>query len=856
MFRVTNQPAVARPTHPEPASHSLRTLLLAVLVAAPLLLPVHWALGDLGWVTLQATHLFGSLALLLLLALLPSLMPAPLAALLTALALITTVFVRLSFFGLVQFSGAGFTDDVFIHLEWKSIEVAWEHYRILCLALLAVLACVPMAARALVRRLPRLTRGKAWMLMLAALVAITATRTALPEGMLAAATHAWYQPKRLDLPDSELQRWRDSGLVEVDLPKKSTVRASAPASPRNLILIYLESLGQRVIEHPDYPGLMPNLARRMKADSLLRDYFAAGFITIEGITNSQCGTLFPFERESNSLAGFDGMAEEQACLGDVLARAGYVQSYLGGAEASFAGKGRFLSLHGYDRVLGLDEWQAMGLEARPDNWGLADPDLFDQALIELERLSAEGKPFSLTLLTIGSHLPGFTYEECRPYGSDEAFIEALHCSDQLLEDFLIRAEAAGHLENSVVVLTADHHVFPSPRMKRLFGADAVNDRRLPLLVLGKDLPSSSVASGASYDLAPTVLDLLDVQTDVRFALGRSLLRPESSRDYYPTRFIDFHHGEVARLKDAGCDTSIPAPPLTVCEKNSLLTLLRVQNAGYSIQTSTQLDCAVDDGIRIHVPAGQDEAIRFFISGEDHASRFTWKARASQENKPGLFIAAFSPQGELLDRIFMHAHEAVALKAPPTIDGASQHLFVWRSESGPPAWLAKQAVTSLAVAMDNLGGWHHLPLLATNEATQFVLPSKACTLWQDGVISSELLDQHLNAAVEGATRLDPDSTFCPVLQWGPLEVFAGERFNPQPDGSSAFWLKTDCAPPRAMLRFDGHLLETMRDVSVLTAQLDADPYLRQEGEWPLELYDPDTRQHLPIGTLRVLPARAP
>ena len=125
-----------------------------------------------------------------------------------------------------------------------------------------------------------------------------------------------------------------------------------------------------------------------------------------------------------------------------------------------------------------------------------------------------------------------------------------------------------------------------------------------------------------------------------------------------------------------------------------------------------------------------------------------------------------------------------------------------------------------------------------------------------MISSELLDQHLNAAAEGATRLDPDSTFCPVLQWGPLEVFAGERFNPQPDGSSAFWLKTDCAPPRAMLRFDGHLLETMRDVSVLTAQLDADPYLRQEGEWPLELYDPDTRQHLPIGTLRVLPARAP
>ena len=857
MFGVTSQPATARPPVPNPAWRVLRTSMLAALAVAILLVPVHLALGDLDLASLQPAHILGSLAALALLALLPSLMPAPLATTLVALALAAMLFVRLSFFGLVQFSGAGFTDEVFIHLEWESIVVAWEHYRMLCLALLVVLACVPVAAWAWVRRLPRLRRGVAFVLMLVALAGLSAARQGLPEWMLGVAARSWYEPKRLDLPEAELQRWRDSGMVVVDLPKKTAVRASAPPSPRNLILIYLESVGQRVIEHPDYPGLMPHLARRLHDNSLLRDYFAASVITIEGITNSQCGTLFPFERDSDSLAGFDGLAEEQPCLGDVLARAGYAQSYLGGADTGFAGKGRFLSLHGYDRVAGFEEWQAMGLESRPDGWGLGDPELFDQALIELSRLDAQGKPFNLTLLTIGTHLPGFTYEECRPYGSDDVFIEALHCADQLLEDFLVRIEADGYLENSVVVLTADHHVFPSPQMKRLFGVDAVEDLRLPLLVLGRQAPAAAVASGAGYDLAPTLLDLLGIQTDVRFALGRSLLRPDSDRHYYPARYFDLHHGELIQLDEADCDTSIPAPPLTACEKSSLLTLLRIQNAGYSLSTSTHLDCVVPDGIGIHIPAGQDEGINFSINGQDHAARFTWNASPGHENRQGLFVAGFSAEGQLLDRRFIPGENADELREPPAIENAAYYLLAWRStQNTPPPWLASQSVPRAAALIDAHGQVHHLPFREAKNGIEFVLPPDACALWQDTSASSSALDLRLATSLPDAARLSMTSPFCPVLAWGPDVVFAGERFNPQSDGSSAFWIKVDCAPPNAMLAFDGRLIQAVHNPSSLSAALNADAYLMQEGQWLLELYDPQTRQRLPLGTLHVLPARVP
>ena len=74
--------------------------------------------------------------------------------------------------------------------------------------------------------------------------------------------------------------------------------------------------------------------------------------------------------------------------------------------------------------------------------------------------SATDIAFALAVLAvIGSHLPGFSYEECAPYGSEEPFIEALHCTDQLLERFLARIEAAGYLDDTTVVVTADHHVW-------------------------------------------------------------------------------------------------------------------------------------------------------------------------------------------------------------------------------------------------------------------------------------------------------------------------------------------------------------------------------------------------------------
>jgi len=58
--------------------------------------------------------------------------------------------------------------------------------------------------------------------------------------------------------------------------------------------------------------------------------------------------------------------------------------------------------------------------------------------------------------------------------------------------------------------------------------------------------------------------------------------------------------------------------------------------------------------------------------------------------------------------------------------------------------------------------------------------------------------------------------CLVKEWGPNHAKAGEAFNPQPGGESAFWVKTNCALDGSTLILDGVHLETAVRMNLLTA----------------------------------------
>jgi Phosphoglycerol transferase and related proteins, alkaline phosphatase superfamily len=631
-------------------------------------------------------------------------------AIFAALIILISFFVRMLFAGVVHFSGRDIDTDFFLHLSRESAVVAWQQYNYL-FALFALGVLVLVIGFVLLSRklwCPNGTTAAAIAVVSVLLLAIGYSST--PEWHLTAATRAWFQPKQFSLPNGRTAVWEKSPLVNIDLVSKQSLWAKAATPPKNLIFLYIESGGLGLMESKLHPGLMPNMSRLVAQHGFLPFIWTSSYVTIEGEADTQCGTLLPFEQDSDSMAGFDQMVDQLPCLGDVLRAAGYQQSYLGGAEKSFAGKGKFLSTHGYDKVMGLEDWMGMGLNQRPDTWGLSDVDLFKQSLLELKRLKASGKPFNLTMLTIGTHLPGFPYKECKPWqDGGERFLSATYCSDQLIGKWVSDLKAGGWLDDrTILVITGDHNFFPNPLMNRLFGEKAVQNLVLPLVVVGHDLPKPVQKQGAGYDIAPTVLDLLGVETNARFAMGRSLLRNDRPIEYFSSRYIDFYNGKPWYLHDPfNCEpantTRIPGrQPLSQCERTELFTILRMQAQAYSAPI-VQMRCNSERPIEVSIPAASDQSLNLRISGRQQAGRFTWSERHVPKTTPGLYLVAMDRVGNVLWRKYAAASQAAQIfAARPDPNQVAALVAVWRPEqkdaTGLPAWLLE------AGANNQRGAW--------------------------------------------------------------------------------------------------------------------------------------------------------
>lgn len=598
--------------------------------------------------------------------------------------LLAVLVIRLGFWGLVQFSGRGFSAEAMSHLTWESATVAWQAFRawtVMALgaaAALAVLATVFLSGWVRHRLLP------AWT-VLPAMVLLLICHAGTPEWQLLQGIHEAKRRPTLVVDAVVEQRWQASGLVDLHVPDIAAVQATAADQPVNLILVYLESVGSALLDHPRWPGLMPNLQALARSHSLVDEFHASGFVTIEGIVNSQCGTLLPLPRGSGFAEG-EGLADRLPCLGDVLAKAGYRQVFLGGADTSFAGKGRFLEQHGYDTVKGMEHWRGeMGMEQRPGTWGLSDADLFEQSLHELEALHEAGRPFNLTLLTIGTHVPGYLYEECTPWHGADPFLNAAHCTDQLVQRWVDALQARDLLRNTVLVITADHHMFANPAMRALFG-DAVTDRRLPLVVMGATGKAAAAQPrGASYDLAPTVLDLLDVTHDARFVLGRSLLRESDRPDYFTRRYHDVLAGAEVASPDACAASSHAAPslPLDRCARRELVDLLSGIADNYGHRPAA-FDCR--QPLLVELPEAEEASSRFMVGGAEQGGNFVWRGRNPPAHAKGFFALFADADGNILAR---HHVPAAQLADPerlpdwwhdPWQDGVARVLVAWRAPS--------------------------------------------------------------------------------------------------------------------------------------------------------------------------------
>lgn len=93
-------------------------------------------------------------------------------------------------------------------------------------------------------------------------------------------------------------------------------------------------------------------------------------------------------------------------------------------------------------------------------------------------------------------------------------------------------------------------------------------------------------------------------------------------------------------------------------------------------------------------------------------------------------------------------------------------------------------------------------------------------------------------------------FCPIETWGPKKAYVGERFNEQPDGRSAFYVKTECDGEDLEIHMNGQALWTTKSPGIISTALDADELVKETGRHIMELHEKSTGRTQELGVFKV------
>ena len=323
---------------------------------------------------------------------------------------------------------------------------------------------------------------------------------------------------------------------------------------KNLVYIYMEGLERTYFDPKIFPDVAPRLrkwedSKDTTAFTDLSQFGPTAGFTMGGMVASQCGIPIVSNKRGNDINILLGEADGDflpgvTCIGDVLKGAGYRQTFVGGADLAFAGKGRFFKSHGFDTVLGKDEliekYYNNEKNVSMASWGLYDDAMLDIAFDQYKTLSASNDPFSLYALTLDTHdlHPSPRCKEDNVLVGDKTMLDSVRCTDYLVDKFLHRVvnhDIKHGINNTLIVVGSDHlHMGYSNIQKHIHQRNGHGkQRRNSLIVVDNDCNSPSVHNmpGTTMDIPSTILKFLG-RPDTAFGLGRDLTsrKTRASRD--------------------------------------------------------------------------------------------------------------------------------------------------------------------------------------------------------------------------------------------------------------------------------------------------------------------------------------
>ncbi|KGI77936.1 LTA synthase family protein [Oleiagrimonas soli] len=307
------------------------------------------------------------------------------------------------------------------------------------------------------------------------------------------------------------------------------IRNPGPEKHLNVVLISVESLSGRYMAHfGNKYNLTPHLDKLADESMFFTRMYANGTRTVRGLEALSL-SVPPTPGDSLVKQKNNGGLFS---LADIFNQHGYVSEFVYGGYGEFDNMNPFFAANGYKAV----DRRAIpaDMKIHSENvWGVSDEDLFSLAMLQMDKIHKQGKPFFLHIMTTSNHRP-YTFPEGRVKGQQKTRFGALRYTDWAINDFIQRMRKKSYFDDTVFVITADHcaHSAGSAEIP-------VNHYHIPLIIYAPAQFKPQVVNRmmAQMDIPPTLLGLLHFSYRSRF-FGYDVfkLAPDERERAFPSTY--------------------------------------------------------------------------------------------------------------------------------------------------------------------------------------------------------------------------------------------------------------------------------------------------------------------------------
>jgi phosphoglycerol transferase MdoB-like AlkP superfamily enzyme len=314
---------------------------------------------------------------------------------------------------------------------------------------------------------------------------------------------------------------------------------------KNVVLIIMESFsGQFVGALGNEHGVTPAFDKLAKEGLLFERFFSNGTHTHQGMFAS--GACFP------NLPGFEYLMQQPqgghafSGLPVLMAASGLKENrYVYNGDFAWDNQEGFFRNQGMTGFVGRNEYVNPVVD--DPTWGVADEDMFNRALLELDDMAKKG-PFYGLLQTLSNHTPyalpsPLPMEAITGFGEFDMHLTAMRYSDWALGEFFEEAKKSAYYSETLFIVVGDHGFVVKP----LLGDIDLLRFHVPMLLIGPGVQEAygerNNTVGSQVDIVPTLTGLLG-KPFIHQCWGRNLLSlPESDQG-------------VAMIKPSGGDQTV------------------------------------------------------------------------------------------------------------------------------------------------------------------------------------------------------------------------------------------------------------------------------------------------------------